>query len=85
MNRALRLYDPTLFWLALVATVLGLLFVFDAGYPRSIAAGHGPIPREFLMQLVLLPVAIGASVVCAGTRPDRWKTIAKVVWWISFG
>ena len=50
MNRTLRLYDPTLFWLALTATVLGMLFVFDAGYPRSIAAGRGAIPKEFLMQ-----------------------------------
>lgn len=85
MNRVLRLYDPTLFWLALTATVLGMLFVFDAGYPRSIAAGHGPIPREFLMQVVFLPIAVAASVICSGTRPDKWKKIAKTLWWISFG
>jgi len=85
MNRTLRLYDPTLFWLALTATVLGFLFVFDAGYPRSIDANHGAIPREFVMQVIFLPVAIAASVICASARPDRWKTIAKYVWWISFG
>src|ERR1041384_393828 len=85
MNRTLRLYDPTLFWLALAATVLGMLFVFDAGYPRSIAANHGAIPKEFLMQGLFLPAAIIASVFCAGMRPDRWKTAAKVVWWVSFG
>lgn len=85
MNRALRLYDPGLFVLALLATVLGMLFVFDAGYPRSIAAGHGPIPKEFLMQGVFLIVAIAGSVLCAGIRPDRWKAIARVVWWVSFG
>jgi cell division protein FtsW len=84
MNRTLRLYDPLLFWLALGATVLGMLFVFDAGYPRSIAAGHGAIPREFLMQLAFLPVAVAASVFCASQRPDKWKKAAKTLWWISF-
>lgn len=84
MNRTLRLYDPLLFWLALGATILGMLFVFDAGYPRSIAAGRGAIPREFMMQLLFLPVAIGASIICAGTRPDKWKKVAKTLWWVSF-
>jgi cell division protein FtsW len=84
MNRTLRLYDPILFWLALAATVLGMLFVFDAGYPRSIAAGRSPIPREFVMQAFFLPVAIIASVMCAGIRPEKWKKIAKTLWWISF-
>jgi len=84
MNRSLRLYDPTLFWLALTATVLGLLFVFDAGYPRSIDANHGAIPHEFLVQLIILPIAVAASIFCASARPDRWKAIARVIWWISF-
>jgi cell division protein FtsW len=84
MNRTLRLYDPTLFWLALAATVLGMLFVFDAGYPRSIAAGHGAIPKEFIWQVVFLPVSVVASIACAGMRPDRWKKVAKTLWWVSF-
>src|SRR4051812_35839452 len=84
MNRTLRLYDPLLFWLALAATVLGMLFVFDAGYPRSIAAGRGAIPREFIMQVFFLPIAIIASISCAGARPDKWKKLAKPLWWISF-
>src|SRR5579862_4290818 len=85
MKRTLRLYDPTLFWLALIATILGMLFVFDAGYARSIESGHGALPREFLMQTILLPVAMVASYLCAGTRPDGWKKIAQTLWWISFG
>lgn len=84
MNRTLRLYDPVLFWLALAATVLGLLFVFDAGYPRSIAAGRAMIPKEFIMQAIFLPIAIVASAFCAGVRPEKWKKIAKGLWWISF-
>src|SRR6185436_8711981 len=84
MNRTLRLYDPTLFWLALAATVLGMLFIFDAGYPRSIATQRGLIPKEFLMQALFLPVSIAASIFCASTRPDKWKKIAKTLWWISF-
>lgn len=83
MNRILRLYDPTLFWLALSASLLGLLFVFDAGYPRSIAAGRGAIPREFLMQAVYLGAALIATYFCAAPRPDRWKKLARVLWWVS--
>lgn len=84
MNRTLRLYDPALFWLAMAATLLGLLFVFDAGYARSLATGKGPIPREFIMQLVFTPLAVFASVWCAGIKPERWKTISKILWWASF-
>ncbi len=84
MNRTLRLYDPMLFWLALAATALGMLFVFDAGYPRSIAAGRSAIPREFVMQAFFLPFAVFASVWCAKQRPDKWKRLAKNLWWVSF-
>src|SRR5579871_5194016 len=84
MKRTLRLYDPTLFWLAMIATILGMLFVFDAGYARSIDSGHSVMPREFVMQAVLFPIALVASFLCAGTRPDKWKKIAKTCWWISF-
>src|ERR1044072_1144477 len=84
MNQQVRPSGPVPFLLPLAAPVLGLLFVFDAGSPRSIAAGRSMIPREFVMQLLFLPVAIGASVVCAGTRPEKLKKIAKILWWVSF-
>ncbi len=49
-----RLSDPILFWLALALTGLGLLFIFDAGYARSMRDGRGMIPKEFYNQVAFL-------------------------------
>ena len=49
MNPTRRLADPLLFWLALLLTGIGMLFVFDAGYARSLRDGRGMVPREFYM------------------------------------
>ncbi|MBC8065017.1 MAG: FtsW/RodA/SpoVE family cell cycle protein [Chlorobia bacterium] len=54
MNPTRRLSDPTLFWLALALTGVGMLFIFDAGYARSMRDGRGMIPREFFMQIPFL-------------------------------
>lgn len=57
-NENWKLSDPLGFGLGLVLTLCGLFFAFDAGYPRSIRLGTGPIPPEFKAQLVWLPIAI---------------------------
>lgn len=54
MNPTRRLSDPTLFWLALALTGVGMLFIFDAGYARSMRDMKGMIPREFMMQVPFL-------------------------------
>jgi cell division protein FtsW len=84
MNRTLRVYDPLLFFLALAATVMGMLFIFDSGFARSIDASRGVIPREFISQAIFLPVAVIASILCARAGPEKWKRIATILWWISF-
>lgn len=84
MFRALRLYDPTLFYLALAATALGLLFTFDAGYARSLKDGYGPIPREFKSQLMFLPVALIVGNIVARISPDKWKKWSRLLWVIAF-
>lgn len=61
MNPTRRLSDPTLFWLALALTGVGMLFIFDAGYARSMRDGRGMIPREFLMQVPFLVAGIGVA------------------------
>ncbi|MBS1704957.1 MAG: FtsW/RodA/SpoVE family cell cycle protein [Armatimonadetes bacterium] len=43
--------DMVLFVLAFLATLLGTIAIWDAGYARSIRDGLGNIPREVLMQL----------------------------------
>jgi cell division protein FtsW len=80
MIRALRLPDPTLFFLAALLTLLGLFFIFDAGYPRSLLANKGVIPREFWMQMIFAPVAIFASFLFARARPKSWQKWSKAIW-----
>jgi cell division protein FtsW len=84
MKAIRRPCDPVLFVLALVATGLGLLFIFDAGYPRSIAAGKGSIPPEFRGQLVFLAAALVLGALVASVTAERWRRLAPVLWWMSF-
>jgi cell division protein FtsW len=84
MFRALRLYDPTLFFLAMLATGLGLLFIFDAGYARSLKDGFGTIPREFKSQLIFLPVALFVGAFVARVRPEAWKKWSRLLWVMAF-
>ena len=58
MKSATRIVrDPILVGIAIAATLVGLLFIFDAGYARSLRDGRGIIPREFIIQAITLPVA----------------------------
>jgi len=72
--------DPVLVILALAATVLGLVFVFDAGYARSIRDDKGAIPPEFISQIIFLGPALFAGWVCARLRPNFWEKAAKPLW-----
>jgi len=73
MKSTRRFYDPTLVWLALALTGLGMLFIFDAGYARSLRDLKGTIPREFLMQIPFLLVGFGAAYVLSGIGQVKWK------------
>jgi cell division protein FtsW (lipid II flippase) len=83
MIRSIRMYDPVLFALALVASVLGLVFIFDAGYARSLQMGRGMIPREFVSQVIYLIAALGAGFLAARVNPEKWMRCSKVIWLIS--
>jgi cell division protein FtsW len=64
----------------MAATVIGMLFVYDAGYARALAQDLGPIPPEFRSQVIfLIPSLIGAALV-ARIRPEAWKKGSKLVW-----
>src|SRR5688572_22049225 len=67
------LSDPILFWLALVLTGVGMLFIFDAGYARSLRDGKGAIPREFLMQVPFLIMGLFAALMVARVDQLKWK------------
>lgn len=83
MFRALRLNDPALFALALAATLMGLFFIFDAGYARSLKDGYGWLPRESVSQVVLLGPALILGAAAARIRPEAWKRWSKVLWVVA--
>lgn len=83
MSRRWKIQDPLLFAFVAVATGLGLVFIFDAGYARAIGSGRaalGALPPEFLAQVKFLPLAIGLGVLAAQIRPERWRRWATPLW-----
>lgn len=83
LKRGLRIYDPVLFWLALVATALGVFFIFDAGFVRSLADGKGTIPKEFISQLFFLAPSAIALYVGTAMTPSFLQKSSKIVWIVS--
>jgi len=84
MKSATRIVrDPLLIGLAIAATVIGLLFIFDAGYARSLRDGRGIIPREFIVQVLTLPIAGLACWWAARQKPAKWMQWSGVVWFAS--
>ncbi|MCB8933576.1 MAG: FtsW/RodA/SpoVE family cell cycle protein [Fimbriimonadaceae bacterium] len=75
-----RIYDGPLFVLAAIATGVGLVFIFDAGYARSLLLGNGAIPREFRTQLMFVPVALLAGALASRIGSDTWRTFSKLLW-----
>lgn len=73
MNPTRRLSDPTLFWLALLLTGIGMLFIFDAGYARSMRDERGMIPREFYMQIPFLICGLAAAYWAGRFNPSTLK------------
>ncbi len=83
MRRYLRVFDPTLFWLTLTASLVGLFLIFDAGYARSIQFQRGAVPREFVNQCLFLVPALLLSGLAARVNSDAWKRLSKLVWLVS--
>lgn len=84
MKRTFRIADPTLFFLTLGATLLGFFFIFDAGYPREIAAGRSFFPTDLKNQLFAFPLALIAAFLGARVNPEKWQKWSKIVWIIAF-
>jgi len=83
MIKTLRTYDPWLFILALVATLLGLLFIFDAGYARAIQSNKTGLPPEFQSQLIFLVLAGVASWWASIVPSASWKKWSKLAWIVN--
>lgn len=82
-GRAPLIRDYPLLWWSLAATMLGLVFVYDAGYARSIQQGRGPIPREFWTQAVFLLVSLGAAWLAARVSIEVWRRAARPLWFAT--
>ena len=75
--------DPWLFWIGMLATTIGMIVIFDAGFARAIAQGT-VAPREFFMQLVFWPIGIVIAFGLSKVSPERWQRLAPSIWVITF-
>ncbi len=83
MKRQLKVHDPILFGLTLLLTLIGLLFIFDAGYPRAMASGKGWIPPEFRTQFIMTFAAIFVGAVVSMVSGERWYRLSKFIWFAA--
>ena len=75
--------DTTLFWLALAASVLGLVFILDAGYAQSAKIGAGLLPRAFFTQIFMLGASILGFFVIRKVKSDKLQKLSP--WVMGFG
>src|SRR5437879_2961955 len=78
-----KVRDPGLFLLAMLATLIGFLVVFDAGFARSLQTQRGIVPREFWTQLAFFVPALFLSFGASSIDQDRWLKISKVLWLLT--
>jgi len=64
--------DAILWLFAGIATIIGAVMIFDAGYARSIQDGYGPIPREFKSQSLYIVFSLIAYALCTKIPLERW-------------
>jgi cell division protein FtsW len=72
-----RIPDPPLVLLALLATLAGLFFIFDAGYARSLGEDRGLLPSEFRTQLVFTLIAVLGGAACIFIKAEAWPKIGR--------
>lgn len=84
-NERIRIQsDTTLFWLALAASVLGLVFILDAGYAQSAKIGAGLLPRAFFTQIFMLATGVVGFFVVRRIKADSLQKMAPWVMGIGF-
>ena len=75
--------DPWLLILGLVITLAGWLFIFDAGYARSISSNQGIIPKEFTNQVAFTLISLFFYVACSLTSPSFARKVAGPLWGVT--
>ncbi len=66
--------------LAFLLTIIGVFFAIDAGYARSMHAGHGNLPPEFYSQMEGWVVGIVAAALIARLNVKIVKRSATLFW-----
>ncbi len=82
MNQA-KHFDRILLGLACLTTLLGLLFILDAGYARSLAEGKGYLPKEFTQQVLFLGFSGVAYWIVSRFHAEKWLRASKCIWFLS--
>ncbi|MCH7903349.1 MAG: FtsW/RodA/SpoVE family cell cycle protein [Armatimonadetes bacterium] len=80
MNVRRLIPDRPLFGLCLLASVVGLIAIWDSGYVRSAAAGSF-LPHELKTQFIFLLLAVGLALLC----PLVSRKSLPVIGAVSFG
>jgi len=84
MKRGFRVPDPLLFWLACAASLVGVFFIFDAGYARALMKDHVVFNAECKQQVLLFIPAILISVFASKVTPAFWKKFGAWIWGLTF-
>jgi cell division protein FtsW len=73
--------DTSLFWWAFAASILGLVFILDAGYAQSMKVGQ-LLPKPFITQIGMLVAGIIGYAFVRKVNPEKLKKWAP---WIMGG
>lgn len=69
--------------LALAASLVGLLIVFDAGYAQSMARDKEIMSSAFTSQLQALLPSIGIGFAAGLLPATKWKRYSKLLWMVT--
>jgi len=79
-----RLPDRVLFGLNLLATCVGLFFIYDAGFPRTIEKSRSLVPPEFRTQLLAVAVSFVLFLLVSRVSVAGLRKFAQFWWLVSF-
>jgi cell division protein FtsW len=78
-----RYLDPVLLGLGVLATLLGVFFTFDAGYPREIANGRSPLSSFVIQQAVCGVLGIAAFYLLCNLKKKVILKLSIGAWVLS--
>lgn len=74
-----RTADTTLFWLAMVTSLIGLVFILDSGYVQSMNMGGGLLAKPFVNQCIWLALSVGIFFLCRKINVGWLKKNFRIV------